>query len=273
MTNDYRIVVPLMVAAILSFLIAQRLEPDSVYTQRLRKRGIDLRTRRDADLMRSILVRDAMEPPGRLGTVPENMPIDDLAARFSKTGHHGFPVVDERGELVGMVALQDLERAVQTGQVKGTVRDICTRSVITAYPDESLQDVLGRMGTHEVGRIPVVERRHPARLVGILRRSGILSAYARALTAKTDQERRRERLRLEGITGVRFVEIDVAEGDPAVGKEIKDLHLPSDVVLVSIRRGSRVVIPHGDTVVLPADRLLAEVLSEHVDELKLIFKG
>lgn len=273
MTNDYRIIVPLMTAAILSYLIAQRLQPDSVYTQRHRKRGLDLRARKDENLMREILVRDAMTPPAGMATVPATLSIKELTTAFQQSGHHGYTVLDDDGRLYGVVTLSDLERAVNEGQVEGTVADICTKELVTVYPDESLEEALGHMSVQDYQRIPVVDRRAPRKVLGALRRQDIIRAYSRALVDRTLQARHRERLRLEGITGSEFVEVDLAPNDPAVGKSLKELKLPPDTVFVSIRRGTRVIIPRGDTVLQAYDRVLAAATPTCVPDVHRLLKG
>ncbi len=87
-------------------------------------------------------------------------------------------VTDDDGKLFGMVTLADVESAVAKGDIKAvTVGDIASRSLIVAYPDEYLHDVLLKLGAKEVGRIPVVERKNPKHLLGILRRQDIIRAY------------------------------------------------------------------------------------------------
>ncbi|MGE5264250.1 MAG: TrkA C-terminal domain-containing protein, partial [Acidobacteriota bacterium] len=138
--------------------------------------------------------------------------------------------------------------------------------------DESLEEALAHLGAQDFAVIPVVDRREPRRLVGVLRRSDILRAYSRAL-ADLAQLSRRERLKLQGMTGSEFLEIDLAEGAPALGKKLRDLKLPQDVVFVSIHRGQRVLIPHGDTVLQAKDRVLAATIPKRVPDLVKLLKG
>lgn len=257
MTQDYRIILPLMFATVVSTIIAGRLEPESVYTLRLKRRGIELRARQDINLMRAILVEEAMTPLSEMTTVKQSTPLTELARLFQETSHHGFAVLDERDELYGIVALADLEKALAAGRSDAKVGEICTRDVMTAYPDETLEDALGEFGSLDVGRIPVVDRRHPRRLVGMLRRGDIVHAYSHALLDKHGREHRVERLRLEAAVGAELVEFDLEPGDAAVGKRLKELVLPSDCVIVSVRRGGRVVVPRGDTQLLLGDHVIA----------------
>jgi CIC family chloride channel protein len=182
MTRDYAIILPLMMAVVLSTFIAGRLIPYSIYTLRLLRRGIDVRQEELGDIMRTIPVREAMTRD--FPTVPATMPVYELVDVLHRTGHHGFPVVDGQGQLYGMVTLADVESAMKGDISNLTVADICTRSLIVAYPDQSLHEVLERLGVREVGRVPVVDRADPTRLLGVLRRYDIIRAYTRALTRR-----------------------------------------------------------------------------------------
>lgn len=223
--------------------------------------------------MREILVRDAMTPAGKMATVPASRPLKELTRRFQQTGHHGFTVLDDGGKLFGVVALSDLERAVNAGQVEGMVADICTREVVTAFPDESLEEALGYLSAQDYGRMPVVDRRDPRRVIGALRRSDIIRAYSHALAERANRSRHYEKLRWEGISGGEFLEVDLEQGDPVIGKQLKEIKLPADCVFVSIRRGPRVLIPRGETTLQVNDRVLAAALPTYAPELLKLLKG
>ena len=98
MTQDYHIVLPLMFATVISTLIAQWLEPESIYTLKLVNRGLDVKARRSENLMKTILVEDAMTPISEMPTVSPQVSMPELAKLFQETAHHGLIVVDFRNE-------------------------------------------------------------------------------------------------------------------------------------------------------------------------------
>ena len=116
-------------------------------------------------------------------TVPPTMRVSQLMDMLNR--HHGFPVVDEKGEFCGVVTLEDVEHALsKTEKDKAqvlTVNDISMKNPTVAYPDQSIHDAIRRLGGRHVGRIPVVDRDNPKRLLGVLRRHNIITAYTRAL--------------------------------------------------------------------------------------------
>jgi CIC family chloride channel protein len=270
MTDDYHIILPLMLATVISTLLAEHLSRESVYTLKLVRRGIRLERGRDIDVMQGITVGEAMtaEPD----TVPANMNLSDLMTEFNATHHHGFPVLNGKGELYGVVTIQDLGAALAREDANNlTAADIATTSPLLAYLDEPLWAALKRLGARDVGRLPVVDRNNPCKLVGLIRRDDIIRAYNTAIMRRMEVQHRTERLRLGKLTSAEFVEIDVGESSPAVGKQVGEMPLPQDCVLLSIRRGRGLIIPHGDTVFQSGDRITAFVGSNCVDKLEDVF--
>ena len=272
MTQDYRIILPLMFATVVSTIIAQHIEAESIYTLKLKLRGIDLRAKKDLNLMRSILVEEAMTPIKELAVVRLKTTLSDLAQLFQDTSHHGFIVLDDANQLYGVVALSDLEHALEVGKTDATVADICTTSVLTAFADETLDDALRHFGALDVGRIPIVDRQNPRRVLGVLRRSDIVHAYSHALVDKHQREHHLARLRLESEVGTELVQVDLTNGATAIGKRLREIKLPNDCVIVSIQRGGRVIVPRGNTQLLMGDRVIAHAANNVMADLVRILR-
>ena len=255
MSNDYRLILPLMMTTVLSALIAHYLHPESIYTLKLVRRGIVFRHGRDIDVMESIRVGEVMQPSPR--TVPESMPVRELGKAFAEAHVHGFPVVNARGELVGVVALSDYERALDRKDFSQlTVGDIMSRDVVVTYPDETLWEALRKLGVRDISRLPVVSRHNPKELVGIIRRRDIIRAYNIAVARRAELQQRLQELRLEeGEDETEYIKVELPVDAWAVGKRVRELPLPEDCVLVAVRRGRQVIMPHGHTVLRPGDRI------------------
>jgi CIC family chloride channel protein len=174
MTGNYGLILPLMTSVVISTLLARALKRETIYTLKLLRRGVDVEQEEVVDVMRTIKVHEVMTRD--FPTVPPEMPVKELVKLFQKTGHHGFPVVNEDGELVGVVTATDVERSLGRSDAKLTVGDIATKSPFVAYPDQTLDRVLAA-AEEDYGRIPVVSRDDRWRLVGVLRRHDIIRAY------------------------------------------------------------------------------------------------
>jgi CIC family chloride channel protein len=180
MTRDYNIILPLMIAVVISTVVSRGLNRETIYTLKLVRRGVDIHQLGQASPLREVTVEEAMTRD--FPTVLPTMSVRQLLTKLRRSGHHGFPVVNEKGEFIGVVTLSDVEQAMSAGgSADLTVDDIASKSVIVAYPDEYIHDVFVRLGTREVGRIPVVARRNPKRLLGVLQRHDVLVAYSKVI--------------------------------------------------------------------------------------------
>lgn len=270
MTNDYRIILPLMLATVVSTLLSQRLSHENIYTLKLTRRGIRLEQGRDVDVMQGVLVGEAMTT--NVDTVDADLSLLDLDRLFRETHHHGFPVLDSAGDLYGVVTIQDLERAKERGSLGSlTVSDIATRRLLLAYPDEPVWAALKRLGTRDVGRLPVVDRQTSKRLLGVIRRHDIVQAYRVGIGRKLEMQARAELFRLGKLSGTEFVQVAIPPKSSVVYRSVRELNLPEGCVLVSITRDNKVLIPHGDTHLSPGDRLTALVKLDCAPEFWQVF--
>jgi CBS domain-containing protein len=120
--------------------------------------------------------------------------IGELSDRISQldpevTCHQGMLVTDATGKLAGLITRGDVMRALANDPSGNmTVLDAASRDLIVTYPDESLHAAAAKMLRHNIGRLPVVDRNQPQRVVGYLGRSGIMAARLRRL----DEEHVRE---------------------------------------------------------------------------------
>jgi CIC family chloride channel protein len=135
------------------------------------------------------------------------------------------------------------------------VGDVCVRDLQVAFPDETLDVALRRMSSRDIGRLPVVARTDPRRLVGILRRTHIVRAYEIALARRATLRARAQQVRLGAVSGMEVEEIAVAAGASCAGKQIHALGLPPEVVVATIRRGRRLLVPRGSTTLEAGDVL------------------
>jgi chloride channel protein, CIC family len=262
MTGDYRIILPLMLAVAISLLISQRIRKDSVYALGLARQGIRLERGRDVEVMSAITVGEAMQAGEE--ALPESMNLSDAAEALALSRHHGLPVVNSEGLLSGILTVQDIDRA--TGD---TVGDACTREVEVAFPEETLNMALRRMSQRDVGRLPVVARANPRKLLGVLRRADVIHAYDLALTRRVSQRHREHAVRLGALTPQRVDVSDVVleTGTQADGKAIKEIPLPRGCLIASVRRGSQVFIPHGETVLYAGDVLVVVAEGAALEEV------
>ncbi|MCB8977652.1 MAG: chloride channel protein [Ardenticatenaceae bacterium] len=275
MSNDYKLILPLMFATVLSTLLAEYMFRDSIYTLKLRLKGISLQRGRDLDLMQSLQVKEAMTLDPYL--VPESMPLPQLGELLQRTHHHSFPVVDDALNLVGMVSLRDYERvANQESSAALRVRDIATLGrLLTAYEDEPLSEVVQRLAVRGINKLPVVTRAEPKRVVGAIRRADIVKAYNVALARRRENEPDVERLPTLPNPQMCFLDIAITKESRVANKTLAAIapNLPYECVVVSVRRQGVLLVPHGDTVLRPDDVLNVFVRRADEEQLRTCFQA
>jgi chloride channel protein, CIC family len=272
MSNDYKLILPLMLATVISTLLAEIMQPDSIYTLKLRLKGINWGGGRDQDVLQGVLVGEVARRTS-LETVRKDALLKEIEEALAHSHYNTLPVLDEMGKLWGVVSVSDVERALSEPLPEPvTVTDIGTGwpHLRVTYPDETIGVALSRLGSRGLGRMPVVSREDPYELVGMIGRQDIIRAYDLALTKRDEIQHRAERmLQLQKEDGTEFVDIYLAESDQAVGMDIKTVaqQLPRECVLVSIERNGRVIIPHGNTVLRAGDHLVAFTRAEDAQAL------
>ncbi len=108
--------------------------------------------------------------------VNEKTGIDDLLDIMVKNQHLGCPIVSDNDELVGVVTFEDIRRAGREKRKTMKAGDIGKRELLVDYPDEPVFKVFDKMNKFNVGRIIIVDRANPRKVLGILTRSDLTRA-------------------------------------------------------------------------------------------------
>jgi CIC family chloride channel protein len=150
LTGEYQIILPLMLAIALAAGMSKLISPDTIYTRKLLRRGIDLHAPERA-LARMSVAGAAGPLPARLAP---GTGLADLTARFAADGSTALPVIDDNGRLLGVVPALEVERAVQGAADEVTAADLAhTVPVLTG--DESLEQALAELTRHGGAGLPV----------------------------------------------------------------------------------------------------------------------
>ncbi len=273
LTGNYQIILPLMLATVTSTMISRALSTESIYTLKLTRRGVHLQEGKDIDVMQTITVGEAMSTD--MDVVSPDLSLGELAQEFERSHHHGFPVVDDQGFLVGIVTIQDLDRALESGAGDdSTVRDIATcQNLVIAYDDEPMWTALRSLGTRDVGRLPVVKRGTERELVGVVRRKDIIQAYNTAIIQRARHQSRSDRQRLGRIIDSEFIELEILPQSNVVGKRVSEIQLPDDCLIVSIQRGRKLYIAHGYSTLEVGDMLTVISSENSAEEVREILSN
>jgi chloride channel protein, CIC family len=172
---------PLLGGCSAAFLVSALLMRNSIMTEKIARRGVRVPAEYAGDYLERVLVRDVVSKPVvalKAGDTLESVRTW-LASGGKGTSHQGFPVVDDREELVGVVTRRDLFDG--TVPPSRTLREIVKRKAVVVFDENSLREAADHMVRHRIGRLAVVSRDAPRRPIGMVSRSDLLEAHERRL--------------------------------------------------------------------------------------------
>jgi len=179
MTRDIHVILPIMAAAGLASIVAQFIDPESIYHKKLSRRGESVARGHDMHRLEHVKVRDVMIR--HFPTVRNTDNVTEIV-RVARANSHieSLPVMDENGNLVGIIRPVDLHRVLDTDIAPHLLNadDIALRSPIAVAPDDNLLEALRDFGVSDVETLPVESGKDESRrLVGLLLRADAMRRY------------------------------------------------------------------------------------------------
>ncbi|MDB6128417.1 MAG: Chloride channel core [Verrucomicrobia bacterium] len=183
LTHDLNALPALLIGSVAALCVTVLLLRRSILTEKLARRGQHIAREYSVDVFELARVIDVMDanPP----IVRASMTVAALSDRIGAgdpqlSVRQGTIVVDDADRLVGVITRGDIMRILQEGTAaKTTLREIAGADVAVAFPDETLHEAIAKMLKRNVGRLPVVERADPGKVIGYLGRADILAARTR----------------------------------------------------------------------------------------------
>ncbi|MSU59104.1 MAG: voltage-gated chloride channel ClcB [Pedosphaera sp.] len=183
---DYSLMPALMLGCVVSILIAAQLHGESIYTEPLRRRGLEVGGENpQAGVAEGRTVGDLMRAP--VTPVRENTPLRELADRFLTSPNNFLPVVDAENRLIGLVALHDLKEHLSSGHELSAViaYDLMRPPPKCVTPNVPLLEALPVVLESELRNIPVVNSFRENRLIGSIARAEVLAIFSEAIAARS----------------------------------------------------------------------------------------
>jgi H+/Cl- antiporter ClcA len=174
-TRQPMAILPLLGGGAAAYLVSYLLMRETIMTRKIVDRGVRVISEYGVDALEGTVVGARMQAPA------SSLAGDDTVADIRRwidsgepgSGHQGYPVVGEGGELIGVITRRDLRPA--TGPE--LVRDLIKRAPVSVHEGQSLRAAADLMVVHGVGRLPVVSSADPRAVIGIITRSDLLRAH------------------------------------------------------------------------------------------------
>ena len=168
---------PLLGGCTASFLLSCLMMRNTIMTEKIARRGVRVPSEYAADHLDQVTAGLAASKP--VVSLEAEQVLEAVRAwlRSHAPGatHQGFPVVDARGDLLGVVTRRDLFGPDALDSMR--VRELLRRPLAVVFEDNSLREVADHMVHEGVGRLPVVTRAKPRVAIGMISRSDLLAAH------------------------------------------------------------------------------------------------
>jgi CBS domain-containing protein len=183
LTHDLNALPALLIGSVAALCVTVLLLRRSILTEKLARRGQHIAREYSVDVFEMARVADVMDsnPP----MIPGAITVAALSDRIAQgdpavSGRQATILMDDAGRLAGIITRGDILRILQKGTAATTTALAAAGTdVVVAYPDETLQEAIAKMLKRNIGRMPVVERTDPGKVIGYLGRADILAARIR----------------------------------------------------------------------------------------------
>ena len=178
-SGSYELFVPALLAIIPAYMLIGKW---TIYPEQYEVQKDSPAHRREfiVDILEGLKVKDAYTK--EVLTIPGEKTVKEALYYAEKHGHISYPVVDARGQMIGITSVIDLEKEREAGSEYKRVDLMCVKDVVVTYLDEPLEDALRKMDRYHVGRLPVVQGEGAdgrKELIGIIGRSDIIREHFR----------------------------------------------------------------------------------------------
>lgn len=175
LTGEYAIILPLMFAIVLATGVSRRLTGDTIYTLKLRRRGIRVDRPRVVSVMRTVPVGVAMGP------LPEPLtpdaPLAAVLERFTERREECVPVIAADGELIGIVSAVDVEERALARTPGDDSAASLAHTPRELHADDLLEDAVRALSLADDPALPVLAAAGGRQVVGWVTHRDILRAY------------------------------------------------------------------------------------------------
>lgn len=269
LTNDYHIILPLMITCIISTILSARFSRESIYTLKLLLRNIGIKEGVETNVMDSIDVKDVYSTEFESINATDNF--SQVVNSVISGKEFDFPVLTEDGRILGIISLNDIKDylfekdSLQNLLIAG---DIANTNFDTITPDDNCGTAMEKLRYSRYEGLPVIEKKGSDKIIGFIRRNEILDAYHKAIERKEITSSLASSISMKGNEPqVHFMEgysiNEVAPPKSFIGKSIRDLNIRAkygvDVLSIKTKekRGEKIkAIPNPDYIIKEGDTLV-----------------
>ena len=274
LTNDYKIILPLMLSSIIASFLTVGIHKESIYTMKLKRRGILFKEGREVNILRSLLAKDFISQDYHVFMNTDH--VEKIIDQAIGGKHHAFQIVDSDKNYVGCFALNQLKKLVPKKEVLGPFiigQDLAVPGIQLDFED-NLEQAMEIFGREDVAEIAVLKDKQ---LVGVVKRKDVIEAYNHEIAKREAASGLVQKLKFTHETktidigkGYRIMEIDAPYS--FWDKSLKELNLKAlyrtDVLLIKRKFPPQTItLPSADEIIRKEDVLVLAGLAENIKKI------
>lgn len=280
MTNDYKIILPLMISTVIATLLTTKLQKGSIYTLKLLRRGIDIFKGREINILKSLQVKEIMHTEPAI--IPAHTSFNEMMHLLMDTSHTQFFVEDSDGKLIGSISINEVRRALAHEEYLADLliaQDLVNPDVARIKAEDTLDEVMKLFGHYGVEELPVVDSNNPDKVIGAVAYRDIIEAYNRELIKRDMVQELSSSIKLlEKTQQIPFLKgyamAEVSAPLNFVGKSLQQLNIRSrfgvNIVMIKRSKDNTVeeILPRPEEVIQMGDRLIAMGREKDIEVLR-----
>lgn len=281
LTNDYAIILPLMVTVVISLILSSKLSRESIYTLKLVLRNIYIKEGTATNIMESIFVKDVFKKDFDKIHISDNF--NTVVKKVINGRGRKFPVVDNENNLMGVIITNTIKDYLLEGDVLQNLlvaSDLLIQNIDKVVPNDNCQVALDKMKSHDFDGLVVVESHESNKILGMVWRKDIQVEYDKEIERRDISSRLASKINMKGDeTSVHFLEgYMVAEITPPksfVGHSIKGLNIRAeygvDILSIKTKKGKTQAIkaiPNPNHIISEDEILVIAGEDKNINQIK-----
>ncbi|MGD8778066.1 MAG: chloride channel protein [Ignavibacteria bacterium] len=281
LTNDYNIILPLMITCIISTILSSRLSRESIYTLKLLLRNIQIKEGSDVNVMNSIFVKDVYKKDCDLISITDNF--SNVVNKVIRGRGPEFPVIDRNSKVKGIISIDTIkDHLFEKDSLQNVLiaADIMNTNLEAVTEDDNAQTALDKMLRYDLEGLPVVENEANRKIIGMVWPKDIRDAYQKEIERREIASSLASSISMkEDEVNVQFLEgysiAEIAPPKSFIGKSIRELNIRRnhgvDVLSIKTLEGKEEkikAIPNPDYIFNEDDTLVVAGESRNINLLK-----
>jgi CIC family chloride channel protein len=248
LTNDYNIILPLMITVVISTILSSKLSRESIYTLKLVLRNIYIKEGTASNIMESIFIKDVYTTDFDSIKISDNF--NEVVNKVIQGSGRKFPVVDENNVLKGIIltnTIKDYLFDKDSLKYLLVASDLLSTNFDTVLLSDNCQFALEKMKNHDYDGLAVVESHESNLLIGMVWRKDIQDEYDKEIERRDISSRLASKISMKGDeASVQFLDgylvAEITPPDSFIGHSIRDLNIRAkygvDILSIKVKKGN-----------------------------------